>query len=288
MSDSVLVTGAGTGLGLETALYLAERGFAVYATIPEFSQREHVEAQAAGHNLELYVLQLDVTDKASIKAAVCTVLERHGDLYGLINNAGVSLRGYLEDCEDAEIRQTLEVNLFGAMAVTREVLPHMRQARRGRLLFISSIGGRIASMARTAYCASKFGLEGFAESLMQEVSPLGLKVSIIEPAIVKTERWTIHRGVARHALNPDSPYYDWFRRQEEMADKLVQTSPTTPTDVAQVVHKALTARRPRLRYVAGRRAGLVLALRRYLPGELFERIYFGEAMRRVTRQRPSA
>jgi NAD(P)-dependent dehydrogenase (short-subunit alcohol dehydrogenase family) len=161
----------------------------------------------------------------------------------------------------------------------------MRRARRGRLIFISSIGGRIASMARTAYCASKFGVEGFAESLMQEVMPLGVRVSIIEPAIINTERWTVNRGIARRAMDPQGPYYTWFCNQERLADRLVQTSPTTPADVAGAIYQALTEERPRLRRVVGRRASLVVALKRYLPGELFERLYIGTAIRRVAKPR---
>lgn len=282
MSEGILVTGAGTGLGLEIALHLAARGFTVYASVPEAEQQAHVMERAAASNVHLRVLLLDVTDEASIAGAVRTMLDECGGIFGVVNNAGVSLRGYFEALDDDEVRRVFEVNLFGVMAVTQAVLPHMRQARRGRLVFISSIGGRIASMARTAYCASKFGLEGFAESLMQEVAPLGLHVSIVEPAIIKTERWTVHRGVARRATDECSPYHGWFQEEERLADTLVQSSPTTPADVARAVVEAMTAPRPRLRYLVGRRAGVVLALRRYAPGELFERLYFGTAMRRVT------
>jgi NAD(P)-dependent dehydrogenase (short-subunit alcohol dehydrogenase family) len=234
------------------------------------------------------VLLLDVTDPPSIQAAVSTVVDECGGIYGVVNNAGISLRGYFEDTEEAEIRRVFEINLFGMMAVTRVALPHMRKARQGRLVFVSSIGGRIGSMARTAYCSSKFGLEGFAESLMQEVVPLGLTVSIVEPSIVKTERWTVNRGVARHALDVESPYYAWFRAEEALADALVRSSPTTPHDVAVAIHQAITARQPRLRYVVGWRASGVLALRRYVPGDWLERLYFGAAMRRVTKSRRSA
>ncbi len=282
MSRSVLITGAGMGLGLEIALYLAERGFTVYASVLEPGQQASVRAAAEAHHLDLRTPLLDVTDESSIRASVEQVLAEDGALYGVVHNAGISLRGYFEDCEEAEIQRVLEVNLFGAMAVTRAVLPPMRHARQGRLVFISSIGGRIASMARSAYCASKFGLEGFAESLWQEVTPLGLTVSLIEPGIVNTERWTVNRGIARRALDPASPYLAWFQREEKLADELVRTSPTKAVHVAAAVYRALTARRPRLRYVVGWRANLVLTLRRYLPGETFERLYFGEAIRRVT------
>ncbi len=288
MQKSILVTGGGMGLGLETALYLASRGFVVYATVPELSQQENVLALAAQRRVKVRVVLLDVTDKSSIDAAVGTVVDECGGIYGLVNNAGISLRGYFEDTEEDEIRRVFEINLFGMMAVTRAVLPHMRHARQGRLIFISSVGGRIGSMARTAYCASKFGLEGFAESLMQEVVPFGLAVSIVEPSIVKTERWTVNRGVARHALDATSPYYAWFRVEEELANALVRTSPTTPRDVAVAIGQAITAQRPRLRYVVGWRASGVIGLRRYVPGEWLERLYFGAIMRRVTKpRRPS-
>ena len=283
MSGGVLVTGAGTGLGLEIALTLAARGFAVYASVLEEGQRPAVEEAAAQRGVAVRTPLLDVTDPANGEAVVRAIATSDEGLFAVIHNAGISLRGYFEDCDDAEIRRVFEVNFFGALAVTRAALPHLRAARRGRLVFITSIGGRIASMARTAYCASKFALEGFAESLMQEVTPLGLHVSIVEPAIIRTERWTIHRGVAQRALDPASPYRDWFAREEELADRLVSTSPARPADVGEAVYRALTAPRPRLRYVVGRRAALVLALRRYLPGEWFERLYFGEAMRRVTK-----
>ena len=284
MDKHILLTGAGTGLGLETALYLAKRGFTVYASVLTVEQQELVAAEASKRNLVVHTPLLDVTSNDSIHAALEIIL-REGALYGVIHNAGISLRGYFEDCDDDEVRRVMDVNLFGVMAVTRAILPHMRENQLGRMVFVSSIGGRIASMARTAYCASKFALEGFAESLMQEVTPLNIQVSIVEPAIIKTERWTVHRGIARRAQDPSSPYRRWFQQQEALANKLVETSPTRPIHVAQTVYKALTASRPSLRYVVGKRANLVLALRRYIPGEIFERFYFGEAMRRVTAER---
>jgi NAD(P)-dependent dehydrogenase (short-subunit alcohol dehydrogenase family) len=283
--SNVVITGAGTGLGLETALYLADRGFKVYATVVDDEQRRRVEAEAAQRGLSLCVPVLDVTDERGIQTVIRTIVEEDGGLYAVVNNAGISLRGYFEDLDDAEIRRTIDVNLFGTMNVCRAALPYMRASRRGRIIFMSSIGGRISSMARTAYCASKFGVEGFAESLLQEVKPLGLHVSIIEPAVINTERWSVNRGIAARALDPHGTYYDWFQAEEKLADALVRSSPTSPRDVAVAVHVALTARRPKLRYVVGWRARLIVRLRRYTPGEWFERLYFGAAIRRVTRSR---
>ncbi len=282
MVNSVLITGASTGFGMETALYLAERGFQVYATMRDLARRSELDAEAARRHVAVRVLRLDVTEPTSIREVVETIACESGGVYGLVNNAGLFLRGYFEDLTDAEIRQVFETNLFGTMAVTRAVLPYMRAARRGRIIVISSVAGRIGAPAGSAYSSSRFAQEGFAESLYQELRPLGVYVTLIEPGITKTESWTLDRGVAARARDPASPYYAWFRRSEQMFDRAMQTSPITTRDVAKVVHKALTAARPRLRYMVGWRAGLVVALRRYLPGELFERWYFGEIVRRLT------
>jgi NAD(P)-dependent dehydrogenase (short-subunit alcohol dehydrogenase family) len=131
--------------------------------------------------------------------------------------------------------------------------------------------------------SAKFALEGFGESLFMELAPLGIKVSLIEPGIIKTERWTSNPGEGAGARNPESPYSAWFRQSEQEADKLVQASTATPGDVAAVIHQALTAEQPKLRYMVGRKAKLAVALRRWLPGDLFERIYFGIVIRRATR-----
>lgn len=283
MTDAVLVTGASTGLGRETALYLAGRGFTVYAGLRDLEKRASLDEVAGRHGVTLHPVQLDITKPDEVRAAVETILDRSGSLFGLVNNAGVGLRGYFEDQSEQEIRDLFEANVFGTMDMTRAVLPSMRSAGRGRIVIITSVGGKIGSMGVSTYCSTKFAQEGFGESLSQEVSPLGIHVSLVEPAIIRTERWGVNRGTARKALSPDSPYSRWFREAERLADRLVESSRTSPESVARAVHQALTAARPRLRYMVGRRAGLVVALRRYMPGELFERIYFGGAVRRVTK-----
>ena len=281
--DSVLVTGASRGLGLETALTLAERGFRVWAGIRNITSKERLEASAAARGVFLEVLCLDVTDPASVDSAMERILKQDGDLYGLVNNAGVMARAYFEDFPEQDIRRIFETNVFGTMNVTRRVLPHMRRQRRGRIVMMSSIGGRIGSVGIAPYIASKFALEGFSESLALEVKPLGLDVIIIEPGIVATEIWKESSRILSGARNPEGPYYRWFCEEERLAEAMLRSSRNRPEDVARRVYQALSVSKPRLRYVVGRRASSVLSLRRYLPGELFEKFYFGALLRRITR-----
>jgi NAD(P)-dependent dehydrogenase (short-subunit alcohol dehydrogenase family) len=281
MSDAVLVTGSSTGLGLETALHLAERGFDVYATVRDLAGSPAVMKAAAERGVELRVLELDLTDPESIRRAVATAVEQSGAIYGLVNNGGIGLRGCLEDVAPEEIRRVFEANVFGTIAVTQAVLPHMRAAGRGRIVTITSVGGRISAFGVGIYCASKFAQEGLGEALALEVAPFGVQAVMIEPGIIKTTRWNEHRGTAAGADDPRSPYYELFRASEEVADRLVERSRTRPEDVATAVHKALTARQPQMRYVVGRPASIVIVLRRYLPARLFERVYFGSFLRRI-------
>ena len=280
-SDAVLVTGGSTGLGLETALHLAGRGFRVFATVRDPAQRPEVLEAARERGVQLEVPTLDLTDRDSIRDAVAEVVETAGGVYGLVNNAGIGLRGCFEDCAEDEIRQVFETNVFGTIAVTQAVLPHMRAAGCGRMVTVSSVGARVCGFGVSIYCASKFAQEGLGEGLAQELAPFGIQSVIIEPGIIKTSRWDDRRGTARGAADPASPYHDLFRASEEVADRLVERSPTRPAHVAEAVHEALTADSPRMRYVVGRGATAVIALRRLLPESLFERLYFASHLRRI-------
>ncbi len=277
----VLVTGCSTGLGLETAMYLGARGFQVFATVRKPGDEDIVQVAARDHGARVKVVQLDLTRADSIASAIHHIVDQAGGLYGLINNAGIALRGCVEDLTDAELRLLFETNVIGTFGVTRAVLPYMRRARRGRIVTISSVGGRIATFGLSAYCASKFALEGFGEALALEVESFGIRSVLIEPGIVHTSRWDINRGNAVGALDPRSAYAEIFRRHEAVADAAVERSRTRPSDVARAVHRALTVPNPALRYVVGRPANLAILLRRYLPNALFERVYFGGLMRQV-------
>lgn len=279
---TIVITGTSSGIGLETALLLAERGFNVYATMRDPSRKGKLEAEAARCNARMHVLQLDVTDPKSIKTAVDAIRAESGEIYGLVNNAGIYSRGYFEDLSDDDIRHVFETNVFGTMEVTRAVLPYMRNARQGRIITVTSVAGRSGALTATAYCASKYALEGFCESLLQEVMPWGIWVSIIEPAILKSTQWATDYGSVKGALNKNSPYYTLYEASKKLMDRVARSSPTDNTAVAQCICKALTAKRPRLRYMVGSRAKLLFALRRYIPGDFIERVYFNATIRRVT------
>ena len=286
--DTVIVTGSSTGLGLESALHLADRGFRVIATVRDPAAREEVLQAAADRGVELEVVGLDLTDPAGIESAVGSIVEATGAVYGLVNNGGVGLRGAVEDSSEDEIRRVFDTNVLGTIAVTRAVLPHMRAAGCGRIVTVTSVGGRVPGFGVSIYCSSKFAQEGFAEGLAQELAPLDIQSIIVEPGIIKTSRWSDHRGTAAGARDPSSPYHERFWASEAIADKLVERSPTTAADVGETILTALTAERPRLRYVVGRGASLVIWLRRHLPERVFERVYYGGHLRRLERRTGSA
>jgi NAD(P)-dependent dehydrogenase (short-subunit alcohol dehydrogenase family) len=286
--DAVIVTGSGTGIGLETALHLAALGFRVFATVRSVESARGVLDRARLRGLELEVLELDLTDPDSIAQAVESVVDAAGGVFGLVNNGGVGLRGCTEDCSAEEVRRLFETNVLGTISVTQAVLPHMRRAGCGRIVTVSSVGGRVCGFGVTLYCASKFAQEGLGEGLAQELAPFGIQSVIVEPGMLKTTRWSLHRGTAARANDPSSPYHGLFWSSEAIADKIVERSPTRPEDVARAIGEALTADDPRMRYVVGRGASVVIGLRRHLPQTFFERLYFGGHVRRLMRTTPRA
>jgi NAD(P)-dependent dehydrogenase (short-subunit alcohol dehydrogenase family) len=279
--DAVIVTGSSTGLGLETALHLAGQGFRVFATVRDPAAREAVLDAASQRGVTLDVLQLDLTDPAGIAEAVEEAAGRAGGVFALVNNGGIGLRGAVEDSSEEEVRSVFEANVFGTIAATRAVLPHMRAAGCGRVVTITSVGGRVPGFGVSVYCSSKFAQEGLAEGMALELAPFGIQSVIVEPGMIKTARWNEHRGTAQGARDPSSPYSGHFWASEAIADRIVERSPTRPADVARAVHEALTAEKPRMRYVVGRGASIVIFLRRHLPQRLFERLYYGGQLRRL-------
>jgi NAD(P)-dependent dehydrogenase (short-subunit alcohol dehydrogenase family) len=233
---------------------------------------------------------MDVTRPEQVRDGVEAARERLGGFDAVVQFAGLGLRGFFEDLDLDEVRRVFDVNVFGMMSVAQAVLPHMRRARHGRMILTSSIAGRMASMSIGGYASSKFAVEGWAEALRQEMRLFDVWVSLLEPGLVHTPHFTVNRNRARRAVDTSSPYYRWFCEHERIVDSILARNQFTPRDVASTVEAILNARRPRLRYVVGRNAKLIFALRRHLPGEVFENIYWAVVRRMVThprRQTPS-
>ncbi len=271
----VLITGAGSGLGLESALHLAGRGFRVFGTVLTEAEGRNLCEEARQRNVPVKAVRLDVTCQEEIQTVVRSLLAETDRLDALVHFAGMGLRGFFEDLSLEEIRQVYDVNVFGIMALTQAVLPQMRRQRSGRIVITSSVGGRMGTFTVSGYASSKFAVEGFGECFAQEASLFGIHVSMLEPGLIQTPHFTVNRNQARRARDAESVYHPWFLKHERLVDKVLSRNHFSAADVAAVVYKILTARRPRLRYIVGTNAKIVLNLRRYLPGELFERIYWG-------------
>ena len=258
----VLVTGASSGIGEAIVTALLEQGFIVYAGARRVERMSHLADKGAR------VLSLDITDADSI-AAVLTRIERDGvELDGLVNNAGYGSYGVLEEVPIEEARRQFEVNVFGLMALTREVLPGMRRRRRGRIVNIGSMAGRIWFPVGGWYHATKYALEALSDALRVETRPFGLSVSLIQPGVIRSE-WA---AIARKPLCENPPEAPYARIKRGMAAILADHSRAgTPEMIAEAVVHALTASRPRRRYARPRDARILIFLHWLLPTWAWER-----------------
>lgn len=273
MSDRqvALVTGASSGFGLLTSVELARRGLRVFASMRDLGRRERLDRAAAEAKVELEVVALEVTSVASVAAAVGEVTAKAGRIDVLVNNAGFGIGGFLEDLTLGEVREQFETNFFGALALTKAVVAGMRERRRGRIIQVSSIAGRVAIPGMSAYCASKFALEGLSEALRYEVAPYGVQVVLVEPGTFRTDIFDRNRRMAARSTDETSPYFAVTRRMEQMVDKMVAKSTADPADVAEVIADAATVEHPRLRYLVGEDARRQAFLKSLLPASLWEK-----------------
>jgi NAD(P)-dependent dehydrogenase (short-subunit alcohol dehydrogenase family) len=267
-SGTVLVTGASTGIGEATVLHLRELGFGPVAAVRKDEDAERLEA------LGLRTVRIDVTDAGQIAAA----REELGDepLAGLVNNAGIAVAAPLEFLPIDKLRQQLEINLIGQVAVTQAFLPALRRAR-GRIVNVSSIGGRVALPLVGAYTASKFGLEGVSDSLRRELRHQGVDVILIEPGGVKTPIWKKGEQLAdemTEGMPPDAErlYGKMIATLRAETKKIEEESGIEPREVAEVIGTALTSNRPRARYLVGRDAKLRGPMAKVVPDRVMDRL----------------
>jgi NAD(P)-dependent dehydrogenase (short-subunit alcohol dehydrogenase family) len=202
---TVLITGTSSGIGLHTAITAAASGWTVVATMRDTRRAGALQSAAADAGVTLDIRTLDVTDAAQIDSVVADVVADHGHLDALLNNAGAGRLGTIEQMEVDAVRATMEVNFFGVVALTRAAMPHLR-ASSGRVLTISSVGGIVGQPFNEAYCAAKFAVEGFLESLHPVAATVGVGVSVIEPAAVGSE-FVANVGVDREALLAEAGVY---------------------------------------------------------------------------------
>jgi NAD(P)-dependent dehydrogenase (short-subunit alcohol dehydrogenase family) len=271
LERTALITGSASGFGLLTTITLARRGWRVLATMRDLSRRDRLEkaAQAAGVLDCIEVLPLDVTNAGQIAALAADIAARPTPLDVLINNAGFPMAGFADDVSDEELRRQFDTNFFGAAAVTRAFLPQLRRQGSGHIVFVSSISGRMGFPGVSSYCASKFALEGWAETLRLELKPLGIQVVLVEPGSFETDIWTRNANVSAATRDPHSPnaarIAKWRLRMESPKPK------ANPQAVADGIAAILANPRPNLRYVFGTDAKMGLLMRRLLPWSALER-----------------
>ncbi len=263
---TVLVTGSSTGIGRATALKLDQIGFTVFAGVRNPADGEPLQAGASDR---LQPLIVDVTDEDTIFAAVERIDEASGGkLAGLVNNAGIGFGGPVEHVKVERFRQMLEVNLVGQFAMIQAFLPMLRRAR-GRIVNLSSIGGRVAIPLNGPYTASKFALEGLSDSLRRELRPQGVSVSLIEPGAVKTPIWDkalVDADEMEAGLPPEAhENYGVFLRAVRGEITKLAESGVPPEEVADRIADALTAPSPKTRYMIGREAKARWAIAKRVP-----------------------
>ncbi len=267
-----LVTGAGSGFGMLTALLLAEKGWVVYAGLRDSSRSEGLmkEATVRGVANQVTPLQLDVTESGQIAQAVEAICRRQGRLDALVNNAGFAAGGFIEEVPLERWREQFETNVFGLVAMTQAVLPMMREQRSGRIVLISSVSGRVGFPALAPYVASKHAVEGFGESLRLELAGFGIGVSLIEAGPYRTAIWRKSIDTLQEP-SAESAYHGYYARLKPIFEHTA-ASGGDPARVAESIWRAISDSKPKLRYQPTSSEKKTLRAKQWLPWGIIERM----------------
>jgi NAD(P)-dependent dehydrogenase (short-subunit alcohol dehydrogenase family) len=268
--STVLITGASTGIGRATTLHLARAGWTVLAGV---RKPDDGDALVADGGERVAPIVLDVTEPAQIAAAVERVEGHGGRLDALVNNAGIGYGGPLELLPIGDLRNQLEVNVLGPVALTQALLPALRRAR-GRVVLVSSIGGRVAMAFTAPYAASKHAIEAIGDALRVELRSSHVQVTLIEPGSVATPIWDKGRAQG-DGLGVPPELIDQYGHVPAAMDKVLRDTErrgVPPEQVAKTIERALTARRMKARYVIGRDARAMLIAKRLLPDHAYDRV----------------
>ena len=271
---TVLITGGTDGLGRATALLLAENSYRVFATGRDAGRRAALNAEASRRNLPLETLEMDVCDDASVDCAATEIERKAGAVDILVNNAGIAIVAVMEEILLDDLRREFETNFFGVVRLTQRVLPGMRERRRGRIINMSSVSGRISLPLMGPYCSSKFALEAISDALRLELVSFGIRVVLIEPGYIPSGMQSATLALsARYDENSrQSPYaalYHAFRRNWKT--RLSHKPRYSPDDCARVVLRAVRENPPKPRYTVTRNAMIGNLMRRLLPDRALDR-----------------
>lgn len=263
---TILITGASSGIGKDAAIRLAELGHTVYTAA------RRIEKMKDLREIGCHPLKVDITNEDEVDSAFQTIQENHGGIDILVNNAGYGLYGAMEDIPIEDARYQFDVNLFGLAHLTQLVLPHMREQGFGRIINMSSMGGKVYTPLGSWYHATKHALEGWTDCLRLEVEPFGIHVSLIEPGAIDTEFGDVMTDPILK-YSGETAYGDFTKNYVEVVEKNYRPgSGSPPSVITDLIVKAIEAKRPRTRYVAGKYARPMMFIRKWLGDRIYDRI----------------
>ncbi len=262
----VLITGASSGIGRETAIYLAQNNYKVYGVARRIDKLEELNQYG------IITLPMYVTNEASVKETVDTIFKNEGRIDVLVNNAGYGEYGAVEDVSLENAQYQMDVNVFGVARITKMVLPTMRAQKSGSIINISSVGGKIANPMGGWYHASKFALEALSDSLRLEVKPFGINLVVIEPGGIKSEWGGIAFGKMLEA-SKDSVYSTYAQKMFNFIKEMEQkNNAPEPIVIAELIKKAIEAKKPKARYAKGAMAKPMLLMKKYMSDAMFDKM----------------
>lgn len=267
MSKVVLITGCSTGIGCHLAQRLTQVSYTVVATARKVETLDDLTVALK--------LPLDVTQTESVNQAIALTRQQFGRIDVLINNAGYTMLGALEEVSEEQTQQVFDVNVFGALRMIRAVVPHMREQRSGRIINISSIAGKLSTPVNGTYSATKFALEALSDALHLELAPFGIQVVLVEPGAIKTRFDDTAQALARNILfNSASPYRSLYKQSDQFAASMRKDEPG-PDMVSEVIERAIKAERPKARYLAAipLSGKLVIHLRDFVWGSVLKQMF---------------
>lgn len=262
-----VVTGSSSGIGLETSLLLAKNGFRTFATVRNLDKANAIRNISDKGELPIHVVELDVSSDKSVNAAIDKISDESKRIDVLVNNAGYSLIGALEDLSMDEIKAQFETNLFGTIRVMKAVLPIMRKQKGGTIVNVSSMAGRVGFPLFPVYSGTKFALEGVSESIRLETDPLGIKIVLVEPGTIRSN-FASNAIIGQKAAEPASPYASLMETLQKATARFVDQG-TPPEEVAKVILKAVTIDNPDLRYLVGNDAIQMIEARKGMSDQEF-------------------